>query len=206
MVWELLLPQNEHVIVTPEGFTGEFRWGWTGSFWGRKPLLTQAQLEAWSGARRTVPMPEAANRYLFSSLAPVARCELRTASRWVIVLGASSAVLAVGLLLIYVPACRHPALLLVGAIALLGTVVLYPGPALLASQAASLGLVLALLGGLLNRLLGPGRGERRRRDASSSVLERGSTQAQFPAPSAGKEASTDTVPAPIPLRTSDSSR
>jgi hypothetical protein len=202
--WELLLPRNEHVIVAPDGFTGEFRWGWTGSFWGRKPLLEQAELEAWSAAGHAAEMPEATSRYLFSSLAPVARCELRTANRWLIVLVASSAVLGVGLLLIYVPACRHPALLFVAAVVLLGAVALYPGPALLAAQAASLGLALALLGGLLNRLFGPGRGRGGRPDTSSSVFERSSTHAQYPPPAVGKEASTDTVPAPVPLRTSDS--
>ncbi len=201
--WELLVPRNEHVIVDPRGFTAEYRWGWTGSFWGRKPLLEQEQLEAWSGARRAVAPPEATGRYLFSSLAPVTRSELRTANRWLIVLAASSVVLAAGLLLIYVPACRHPAALLVAAVVLLGAVALYPGPALLASQAASLGLALALLGGLLNRLLGPGRGGLARREASSSVVDRSSTQARYPPP-VGEEASTDTVPAPVPLRTSES--
>ena len=202
--WELLLPQTEHVIVDPGGFTAECRWGWTGSFWGRKPLLEQAQLEAWSGASRPVPMPKATSRYLFSRLAPVTRCELRTANRWVIVLVASSIVLVAGLLLIYFPACRHPAALLLAAVVLLAAAALFPGPALLASQAAGLGLALALLGGLLHRLLGPGRGELARREASSSVFEGSSTQAQHAPPAVGKDASTDTVPAPVPLPTSES--
>jgi hypothetical protein len=202
--WELLLPPNEHLIVAPEGLTGEYRWGWTGSFWGRKPLLGQAQLEAWAHAPRAGAVPEQTSRYLFSSLTPVGRCELRTANRWQIVLIASSAVLALGLLLIYVPAFRHPALLLVAAIALLAAIAVYPGPVLLAAQAASLGVALTLLGGLLNRLLGPGRVGRRRPDTPSSVFERGSTQAQYPRPVEGESAPTETGPAPVPVRTSDS--
>jgi hypothetical protein len=160
-------------------------------------------LEAWSGAGRALRTPDANSRYLFSSLAPVRRCELRTANRWLIVSVASSVVLAAGLLLIYVPVCRHPAALFVASVVLLGVAALYPGAALLAAQAASLGLALALLGGLLNRLLGPRRTDAKRREASSSVLDRSSTQAQYPPPGA-KQASTDTHPATVSLPASES--
>ena len=112
MYWELVLPRNEHVIVAPEGFTAEYEWGWNGSFWGRRPTMEPWQLEAWSGAERLGDVPESVSRYLFSRPGPAARGELRTANRWLIVLVASSAVLLGGLLLIYVPASRHPAALL----------------------------------------------------------------------------------------------
>ena len=45
MYWQLILPANEHVTANPAGFTGEFTWDWEGYFWGRQPLLDQAQLE-----------------------------------------------------------------------------------------------------------------------------------------------------------------
>ena len=202
--WELLLPQTEHLIVEPRGFTPEWRWGWTGVIWGRKPLLEQGELEAWSGASRASNLPQATSRYLFSSLAPVKRCELRSANRWLIVSAASSIVLVAGLLLIYVPACRHPAALLIVAILVLGAAALYPGPALMASQAASLGLVLALSAGLLHRLLGPPRSDVARREPSSSVLDRVSTQAQYPPPAGDQQASTDTHPAPVSFPASES--
>ena len=203
MYWELVLPQNEHVIVGPDELVAEYQWGWTGSYWGRKPLVEEVELEAWWGASRGTEVPKATSRYLFSSLGSVARCELRTASRWLIVLGASSVVLVAGLLLIYVPACRHPAALLAVAILLVGAAVLYPGPALLASEAGSLGLALALLAGLLYRTLGPGRSGGQWREPSSSILDRSSTQAQYRPPAPGKPASTETVPAAIPMPTSD---
>jgi len=149
MYWELVLPQNEHVIVGPAQLVPEYQWGWTGSYWGRKPLVEEVELEPWGGAGHGMEVPKATSRYLFSSLEPVARCELRTANRWLIVLGASSVVLVAGLLLIYVRACRHPAALLAVAILLGGAAVSYPGPALLASEAGGLGLALALLAGLL---------------------------------------------------------
>jgi len=201
--WELVLPQNEHVIVGPEELVPEYQWGWTGSFWGRKPLVEEVELEAWWGASRGTEVPKATSRYLFSSLGSVARCELRTASRWLIVLGASSVVLVAGLLLIYVRACRHPAALLAVAILLGGAAVSYPGPALLALEAGSLGLALALLAGLLYRTLGPGRSAGLWREPSSSVFDRSSTQAQYRPPAPGKPASTETVSAAIPMPTSD---
>ena len=151
LYWQLVLPPNEHVIVKPAGFNSEHFWGWHGYFWGRQPLLDQAQLESWVGVAPSGALPESSSVYLFSTLGNVDRAELRTAGRSWIVLFASGAALLVGLLLIYVPLARHPAVLLVWALALLGAGVIAPEPTLLFAQAASLGLVLALVAGLLDR-------------------------------------------------------
>jgi len=204
LYWQLILPRDEHVIVAPSGFASEFNWGWNGAFWGRQPLLDQSQLEAWTGAPHRTGRPEETNCYLFSSLGTIGRCELRTASRSWIVLGASGAALVVGLLLIYVPASRHPGTLFAVAVLLLCAGLLYPEPTLLMSQAASLGLALTLLAGLLERSVA-----RRRRgvvpgETSSSILERDSTETEFRPRVAGNQASTDAIPAPMPLTPSDS--
>jgi hypothetical protein len=204
MYWELVLPHNEHVVVAPEGFTAEYEWGWNGSFWGRRPTMEAWQLEEWSGAERLNDVPESVSRYLFSRPGPVARGELRTANRWLIVLVASSAVLLGGLLLIYVPASRHPAALLAVALVLVGASISYPGPALLASQAAGLGLALALLGALLDRTLGRTRGTVGGREPSSSILDRHSTQAQYQRPVEAEQASTETVPVEMSIPHPDS--
>jgi hypothetical protein len=162
MYWQLVLPAHEHLTGGPSGFTGEFRWGWNGYYWGRQPLLSQAQLESWVGLARR-PGPPArdveiettsraagnVNGYLFSAYGHVEGCELRTAGRTWIVLAASAAALVAGLLLIYVPRTRHPASLLVSAVVLVAMGTLYPEPALLVAQAAVLGLVLALAAGVM---------------------------------------------------------
>jgi len=156
MYWQLVLPRDEHVVLAPRNFTGESTWGWSGSFWGRQPLLDQAQLEEWVGlppAERDLAAG-GVNEYLFSTLGSINDAELRTASRSLIVLAASGAVLLAGLLLIYWPKARHPASLLVATVALAGVLVWMPEPALLAAQAAVLGLVLALVAGLLSYTLG----------------------------------------------------
>ena len=132
------------------------------------------------------------------------RGELRTANRWLIVLVASSSVLLGGLVLIYVPASRHPAALLVLAVGLLGASISYPAPALLVAQAASLGLALALFGALLHRALGRTRGTVAGRDSSSSILDRHSTQAQYRPPMEAEQASTDAVSVEMSMPHSDS--
>jgi hypothetical protein len=156
MYWQLVLPRDEHVVLSPRNFTGESTWGWSGSYWGRQPLLDQAQLEDWVGLPRAERglATGGVNDYLFSTLGTINDAELRTASRSMIVLAASGAVLLAGLLLIYWPKARHPASLLLATVALAGVLVLMPEPALLAAQAAVLGLVLALVAGLLSYTLG----------------------------------------------------
>jgi hypothetical protein len=150
LYWQVILPSSEHLISTPAGFTGEFTWKWNG-FWGRTALLDQEHLESWVEAAPRDALPEHANVYLFSAIGKVEAAELQTAGRTWIVLCASGAALVVGLLLIYVPVSRHPATLLVIAMALLAAGLVAPEPTLLLAQAACVGLALTLLAGLLER-------------------------------------------------------
>lgn len=160
MYWQLVLPRGEHIISPPDAFTGEYRWGWCGYFWGRQPLLDQAQLENWVGVRSSAgSVPSTANCYLFSSLGRVEQCQLWTAGRTAVVSIASGIALLVGLLLIYFPMLRHPASLLVATVVLAALGVLYPESAILGAQAATLGLLLSLAAALLAHGLG-----RRRRE------------------------------------------
>ncbi len=194
--WQLVLPAQEHVMLPPEGFTEEYRWGWTGFFWGREPLLNQAALEMWCGARHLTELPARTSQYLYSSLGSVNRCEIRSVRRPLVVLGASGAALIVGLLWIYVRAARHPLCLATGAAALGWAIVVYPDLALLGAQAAALGVFLAVGAAALQRRI-----ERRHRagawEGSSSVLERGSARVSARPPGAVLE-STEIAPPPGP--------
>ncbi len=197
--WQLILPANEHLTAAPEGFTGEFLWTWDGWFWGRNPVLDQSQLETWVGAAPRDGLPDRANLYLFSSLGNVEEAEVCTAGRTWIVLWASGAALVAGLLLIYVPLCRHPAVLLAAGIALLAAGLIAPEPTLLAAQAASLGLVLTLLAGLLERGAARRRQAAARKEPSSSRIEVGSTHTDFQMAAFGNPPSTQALPfAPPP--------
>lgn len=203
MYWLLMLPQNEHLVRMPDGLAGEFVWGWTGSFWGRVPLLDRRELDEWVGTPQSEPSSNSMSRYLFSSLGAVDKCQIRTASRSLIVLTASGIALVAGLLLIYVPASRHPVTLLAVSIMLLAAAVLFPEPTLLVLQAASLGLALILMAGLLRRSVA----QRRRGmlgETASSILERGSTKTLHPLPPVGNRDTTKTQPPPSPMPASDS--
>jgi len=203
MYWQLVLPHSEHVIAAPSGFTPEFAWGWCGTFWGRKPLLEQAQLENWSGSARLTAVPAATSRYLFSAFGPVEQCELRVASRSLIVLGASGAALVAGLVLIYLPFARRAPTLLLTALVLAGAAFLSPELALLIAQAASVGVALALVAGLLQRGVARRRRRLMPRNGANGLLEKGSTQTLHRAPVARPEDSTDTAPEIAPAPTTD---
>ncbi|MCC6123560.1 MAG: MerC domain-containing protein [Pirellulales bacterium] len=155
LYWQLILPQDKHILADPRGFAGEYRWGFPGIFWERRPLLSQEELETWVGtAHRTGPS-EGLNVYLFSALGTVEGAETWTASRAWIVLLSSGTALSVGLLLIYFPALRHPIAILVLAFGLLSLGLIYPEPATVLAQASSIGLVLALITGLSVRIFPP---------------------------------------------------
>lgn len=149
--WQLILPPNEHLVLPPAGLVSEFAWGWRGYGFGRSPLLEQADLESWSGASRRQGPPAGVNRYLFSAVGPVENCTVYTAERATIVFVASAVALALGLLLLYVRAMRHPIALTAGGAILIGLAAAEPAAAVLFLQAAALGVALAILGALLRR-------------------------------------------------------
>lgn len=208
--WQVVLPREVHLISSPSTFTRAFQWAWEGMHWGRRPLWEQFDLENWVGAPHQTEVPSDTNRYLLSTLGVPTQLELRTANRALLVLVASGAALVAGLLLIYVPAVRHPGALFVATVALLAFALFSPELALLAAQAASLGVVLTLVAALLERLFSGRRMVEVPSSSTSARLERGSTHSR-PIPSsapavAGSQDSTDTSPMPVPASAPDSSQ
>ncbi len=177
--WQLVLPNNEHVVTVPRDYTAEYEWAWKGAWWGRVPVHEQVYLEEWVGTVSDMPVPEATSRYLFSKFGPAESAALVTASRTWIVGVASAATLLIGLVLVYFPATRHPLFGLIGVVAIVAGAVVWPGASLLCAQAAGMGLVLSLLGAILYRGMARRRRRTVRRDVPSSIFERGSTQAQM---------------------------
>jgi hypothetical protein len=204
LYWQLVLPRNEHLLVCPADFTGEFRWGWQGLFWGRIPILEQSQLETWTGARRQAELPGEVNRYLFSGIGSVSRCELRTVDRALLVFAASAAALIVGLLLIYVPAVRHPASLFVLAVLVAAVTLIYPDPSLLLAQASGLGVVLSLAAAWMYRDVVWRHHRGIAREISSSILERGLAKTPLRAAALGNDATTEVMPEVASVSTTDS--
>jgi hypothetical protein len=213
--WQLVLPRDEFLVAGPAALTPETAWGWNRFYWVRRPLLDQSDLENWIFDRRDLldrggpasspaPLSPSANQYLFSSLEIGGPLEVRTASRSALVLIGSGIVLLAGLLLIYVPALRHPALLFIAALAVLAGAMTYPEVTLLWLQAAVAGAVLTLVAGLLERNVS----RRRRREVlirggSSSIVNRNSTRPPPRSPAAPAPISTETAAVAVELSTSD---
>lgn len=205
LYWELILPQDEHVVFNPKGFVCEYTWGWNGFFWGQQPICKRDYPADWMGVSRKIPSSSAelpgqpgrhgTNRYVFSMLGEPLQCKFRTIGRsWIVLLASLGALLA-GLVLIYVPRSRHPLSLLAAGIGLVIVGLIFPASTLLLLQASALGLALALMAGLLERSLA------RRRHATtilatgglgagSSILDKDSTQTQHIVPPAQPD-STD---------------
>jgi len=190
MYWQLAVPADEHLVFSPGAVTSEMVWGWQGMYWGRRPKLDQGDLEDWVGSLRQKPLPEQTNRYLYSTFGAPDQIRLLTAGRGIILLVVSGAALVAGLLLIYVPAVRKPAVLLIASIALLAWGVWCSGPALLAGQVAGLGLVLVLLARLLEwAVVGRRQGRPVIHGTSNAAIERASSTMKFQ----GAEGSSQTI-------------
>jgi hypothetical protein len=194
--WQLVLPGHQFLVSSPTNFSPAYTWTWAQPFWRRQPLLEQADLEMWSGARSERAMAIDSNRYLFGSLGPPVRLDVLTLDRSLLVLLSSGAVLVAGLLLIQFPRVRHPTSLLVLAVLVLAAVLARLDAAIVIAQAASVGVLLVLLAGLLKWLL-PYRGASHVvvRRSQSSIVERGSTKSQGQALAiAGSGSSTKATP------------
>lgn len=168
--WQLIAPATEHMLWGPQHFTPEYFWQWTGFYWNRQAVWDQRDLENWIGvspagdslalneesaqqyAARQQRISHATNQYLFSTVGAVEPLELTTVSRTRLVVWASLPLLAFGLLLIYAPAARHPAVLFVVVVLLMAAMLIDPEAALLMAQAASLGVVLCAAAIVLARL------------------------------------------------------
>lgn len=150
--WHIILPGDQHVVGSPEQLTSASEWQWLGSFFGRHPLKAQPELEQWTAASEQMAPTEAQNQYLFTGLLPVASIEVITAPRWLIVLAASSGVLALALTWLYVPYSRQTWILAAVAAAIAAAAIAYPTAAFLLAQASIVGVVLAAVAFALSRI------------------------------------------------------
>jgi hypothetical protein len=147
--WQLLVPADEHLLTADPRLTSANGWSRVGWFWRRRAAQPQPHLEYWTGATQQPAVPEGLNTYLFSSFDHMEPLQVRTCRRHALVYAASALALALGLGLLYWPALRHPAVLLLLAVGLLSASWLFADIALLITQASLLGVLLALLSALV---------------------------------------------------------
>ncbi|MCU0978170.1 MAG: hypothetical protein MUF25_03270 [Pirellulaceae bacterium] len=143
--WEVVLPADQCLLWPPAGLTPEMKWQRHGLWVERRPTLDASELEQWIGASHQEAPSASLPRYLFSGFGDVESLDMAVSRRWAIVLLLSGGALGCGLLLIYFPVCRHPAVLFFGGVAALAAMVAAPDLAVATAQASLLGLILGLL-------------------------------------------------------------
>jgi hypothetical protein len=194
---QVVLPTDAYVLTASADYIPEFAWSWRDLFLVRRPLLQQADLETWSGARHDTPIPDRANQYLYSGFGAAPSLELKTAHRTTVVLAAAGGILLYCLALLYLAPLRRPALVLVVACAALTLGVLYPDAAPLALQAALFGLALSFTALVLDRNVSRRRGRTVRQVLDpSSVGGVQSTRTRITAAYVPSPASTATTDRP----------
>jgi hypothetical protein len=185
--WELVLPADEQLVEAPGQLVSLDRWQWLGTFWGRRPMMTQTDLETWVGAV-SQPAPSARQaQYLFSGFAPVATIEVLIVPRWLIVLVIGVVVLLVGAAWLYLPHTQRLWIGMTLALVVAGLAIAFPIPAVLVGQASLLGLLAVAIAILLRR--------GRRPSASRRSVGVGSTQVRIRASTNLDSAATPPVTA-----------
>ncbi|MDR1925926.1 MAG: hypothetical protein LBQ66_16280 [Planctomycetaceae bacterium] len=145
--WQLILSPNRHILFLPEGWISEYRQTYNSLFVRRKPLLVMGDVGISGKIVEDVVIPDNASQFLFSSISPPELTEFVVVGRPVLVLLSSSVVLFVGLLLIYFPKVRYIGSVFVLCVSFFAALFYSAVSALLFLQAASIGVVLALVAG-----------------------------------------------------------
>ena len=156
--WQLVLPQNEHLLWAPVGLTPEYQWKWKAYRWGRQSNLGLRDLESRLATLAQDSFPTAQNEYLFSTISPINQVDFHTVDRATIVVFVSGATLLFGLMLIYSSVLRSPISLLVIGVAVLSIGLVFPEPTVFAVQAGVLGWTLTLVAQALKWSLGRSQG------------------------------------------------
>lgn len=152
--WQIVMPGSQHLLSGPTNLAADMQWQWVGTHFGRVGRLSQAELERFSGASLQTDLPQSANAFLFSSFGSLPKIEIRVASRRTVLLMCSGLVLVAGLALLYLPALRHPLMIMLLGVGVAALTLWNPDGAILVAQAAVAGLGCALLAQLLKSLYG----------------------------------------------------
>jgi hypothetical protein len=142
--WQVVLPEDQHLVLPPADMAAEMTWATDRWHYARRPVMDQRQLEAWIDATPQDPPPLGVNEYLFGTLGRWPTFHVTCAHRRLIVPVASGLILAVGMALVHVRRLRTPGVLLSAAVVLAAAALAAPDFAMLAGQAAVLGLVVTI--------------------------------------------------------------
>jgi len=158
LYWQLVVPQDQHLIWATATMGREMRWQLDQWKLNRVPRFGDAELIAWSGVSTDALMPPG-NRYLLVGVdaGSLAATVMSRQAMWLIV---SAIVLITASLLIYVPTFRHPMTAVGGAVALGGLMLLLPDAAVMAGQLMLVAMLIVAVMSGVRHLLTTRRGDR----------------------------------------------
>jgi hypothetical protein len=161
-LWEMRLPWSKAVLGIPDGWSDENQWYWTGYVWKRRPWKNPAGLNEWilgSGVASSAiddygrSSSDDSDRYLFSQSGQPHALSAWIVPRSLLVAVCSGAALLVGFLVIFTRIRMRTIWLAVAGLGLLAAVFVEPGVTFVAIQSASIGVVLTILGLLIESLI-----------------------------------------------------
>jgi hypothetical protein len=187
-LWDVQLPGDREIVGVPPGWSDENEWYWSGWLWRRRPEKNGLALDQWVGEAASSPAGERRSasddesyHWLFSRSGRPTDLRVLVLTRAWIVAACSGATLFIGFLAIFAHIRFRTAWAIAAILTLLSAALLRPSVTWLIVQSSFIGIVLTVLGLLIQRLLdrpkasarttrelGPGNGQ----VASDSSLER----------------------------------
>jgi hypothetical protein len=162
-LWEVQVPWSQAQIGVPPNWEDDNEWHWDYYVWKRRPAKPFSRLVGWvSGS--AVPLEgsdgfmedelDSSHSYLFSRAGKPVGLKLNLASRAAVVALCSGSVLFLGFLLLFFPDRSRAIWMLMAGAGLVAATLLHPSVLLLVLQAALSGVVLSVLGLVIQRLVG----------------------------------------------------
>ena len=161
-LWEVQIPWSQALIGVPRGWADENDWHWDFYVWKRRPWRPFSKLVGWVAGSPTQTAildemlgeePESSHSYLFGRSGKAVAMNLWVANRAAIIAGCSGSVLLLGFLLMFSRARFRAIWIVVVGLCLLASALVHPSVLLLVAQSALSGVVLTLLGFVIQRLI-----------------------------------------------------
>ncbi|MEC9096526.1 MAG: hypothetical protein VX776_07845, partial [Planctomycetota bacterium] len=159
--WQLVTTKDQHLLGSPQGWTPEYDWSWSGFYWFRDSALEQSDLESWVGVTSQLALPDNTNQYLLSTVGEVTSLNASITSRATLLALLSGMVLVVGLAILRLHFMQQPIVIFCVGLSAALAGIWVPELMLLVLQASFLGGVLVVFSRVLDWILvTPGQGSR----------------------------------------------
>jgi hypothetical protein len=161
-LWELRVPWSLAALGVPRGWSDENQWYWSGYAWKRRPWKDASSVNEWvlgSGFPRSSidefsgSSSDVSDRYMYSRNGQPVAFEVWIVPRSWLVAVCSGATLFVGFFAIFTRIRFRTIWLGIALLGLLSAVLVEPSVTFLVIQCASIGVILTILGLLIERLI-----------------------------------------------------